>query len=417
MRDSIKNYRICQKRIGKGSFSTIHKCFNLNNDVFALKNINVTKLKDKTIIKNEYNLIRNLSHINVVKVYELIYDTELNNIYMILEFFENGDLSKYLSGKSLTEEYANNFSIQIKDGLQYLLSKNILHRDLKPQNILVSKNKILKISDFGLSKYIDNDNIMNTVCGSPLYMAPEIIKYRKYTVKSDIWSFGVIIYEMVYGYMPIKSDNIYDLISFLRHKHIRFLPTVSYDCLDLMKFMLQKNQEDRISWKQLFDHKWLNNNILLKKENKLLEININSSIENSYKYTSISEKLDNSLDFNFNFNFNFRSNNSIKSNIDSPTSTYNSSLYLSFDDSETEGNDDTYSVVNNTEKTKNINIPCSKENSFIMIYKDEIDSYSKNNQHQYQEKKTLSENIKNYLNNSITFVKQSCDYINKSSSL
>ena len=128
MRDSIKNYRVCQKRIGKGSFSTIHKCFNKNNDVFALKNININKLKDKTTIKNEYNLIRNLSHINVVKVYELIYDTELNNIYMILEFFENGDLSKYLSGKSLQEDYVNNFSIQIKDGLKYLLSKNIPQR-------------------------------------------------------------------------------------------------------------------------------------------------------------------------------------------------------------------------------------------------------------------------------------------------
>ena len=281
---------------------------------------------------------------------------------------------------------------------------------------------------------------MNTICGSPLYMAPEIIKHKKYTIKSDIWSFGVIIYEMIYGYMPIKSDNIYDLISFLKNKNITFMPSVSYDCIDLMKVMLQKDQNDRISWNELFNHKWLNNNILLKKENKLLEIKINSSIENlnskqdlnlnnSYKYTSISEKLDDSLDFNLNFNFNYITDNSIKSSA----STISNSLYLSLDNSD---NENSYYLKENTDieniidfkkndtnpitisKSKNINIPVLKDNSFVMIYKDEIESYDKKNNF---ENKTLSENLRNYfnssLNNSITFVKQSYDYINKSSSL
>ena len=146
--------------------------------------------------------MRKLSHINIIKVFDLIIDDNINNIYIILEYFEKGDLSKYLNGSCLEEPSVNNFSIQIKNGLEYLFNKNILHRDIKPQNILVSKNNILKITDFGLSRHINNNELMATLCGSPLYMAPEIIKNKQYTVKSDIWSFGIIIYEMLYGFIP-----------------------------------------------------------------------------------------------------------------------------------------------------------------------------------------------------------------------
>ena len=446
IKNNINGYKICQKRIGKGSFSTIYKCYDKNNNEFAIKNFNIEKNKDKQLIKNEFNIMRKLSHINILKVFELIIDDDFNNIYIILEYIENGDLSRYLNGSPLNEMYSNDFSIQIKNGLEYLLTNNILHRDIKPQNILVSSNKILKITDFGLSKHINNNQLMETICGSPLYMAPEIIKNKEYTIKSDIWSFGIIIYEMIYGFVPFKSNNIYGLITMIEKKPIFFNSNnISEDCIFLLKSMLKKNPKDRISWYDLFKSKWLNNNILLNLENSLLEIPIDSKKipnlnnlanynSNSFKYKRIyndhdnNEEIDNSLEFNFN----------LKDSL-----TLNDSIYLSFSDTESESDTENlknYSIDKNYNKSfskktlsKPINIYGKNNdnkinqnenfsNSFVFV----DDNINMNNSNTSDTSDTsdsnkiensISSSIKGYLNTSINFVKQSCDYINKSSSL
>jgi len=405
MNNKLHNYRICEKRIGKGSFSTIYKCFDTNNNVFALKKIDMDKLKDKNIIKNEFNIMRKLSHINIIKVFDLIIDDTLNNVYIFLEYFENGDLGKYLGGNILDEKQVNNFSIQIKNGLQYLYNQNIVHRDIKPQNIVVSNDRILKIIDFGLSKNINiEDEMMDTICGSPLYMAPEIIKTKNYTIKSDIWSFGVIIYEMIYGYTPFRAKNIYSLITKIDNYDIIYPKyTVSSNCIDLLKLMLEKDPKYRINWDSLFLHPWLINNLTLNDENKLLEIPFKShSILNpSFKYKSISNKIDESFDFNFDIE-------SIES------------LYLSFSDTESDSNDlsNSESEINKMDFVKKWSKPIDIQNnnlkdSFVFVNKNSIES---NNQPSIAVK-SLSDNLKGYINNSIHFVKQSCDYINKSSSL
>lgn len=407
MNSKLHNYRICEKRIGKGSFSTIYKCFDTNNNVFALKKIDMDKLKDKNIIKREFNIMRKLSHINIIKVFDLIIDDKFNNVYMFLEYFENGDLGKYLGGNIIEEKQVNNFSIQIKNGLQYLYKQNIVHRDIKPQNIVVSNDKILKIIDFGLSKNINIvDEMMDTICGSPLYMAPEIIKTKNYTIKSDIWSFGVIIYEMIYGYTPFRANNIYNLITKLDNYDIKYPKyTVSSNCIDLLKLMLEKDPKYRINWESLFLHPWLTNNLILNEENKLLEIPFksNSTLTTSFKYKSISNKIDESFDFNF--------------DIESVES-----LYLSFSDSDTESDSNDLSNSDSEmykeyfvkHSSKPIDIQNNNlKDSFVFVDKNSIES---NNQ-QPIAVKSLSDNLKGYFNNSIHFVKQSCDYINKSSSL
>jgi len=322
-----------------------------------------------------------------------------------MEYFENGDLSKYLGGNTLEEKQVNNFSIQIKNGLQYLYNQNIVHRDIKPQNILVSSNKILKIIDFGLSKNIHlNNEMMDTICGSPLYMAPEIIKNKTYTIKSDIWSFGVIIYEMVYGYTPFRATNIYSLIKTIDNYDIKYpANTISYDGIDILHKMLKKNPQDRIEWDTLFMHPWLVNDIILNEENKLLEIPFksHSDFNMSFRYKSISNKIDTSFDLTF--------------SIGSEESS--ESLYHSFTDSETES-DSLY----NSKLVENIFYPIKKsepidiqqksiQDSFVFVNKNSIESI------QSPIIKSLSDNLKGYINNSIHFVKQSCDYINKSSSL
>ena len=435
MNNKLQNYRICEKRIGKGSFSTIHKCFDNNNNVFALKKIDVDKLKDKNIVKNEFNIMRKLSHINIIKVFDLIVDEKLNNVYIFLEYFEYGDLGKYLSGNTLEEKHVNNFSIQIKNGLQYLYKQNIIHRDIKPQNILVSNDKILKIIDFGLSKSITiNEEMMETICGSPLYMAPEIIKTKNYTIKSDIWSFGVIIYEMIYGYTPFRANNIYTLINSIDKYEIKFPKgKISINCINLLKKMLVKEPEYRINWDNLFIHDWFTNDQTLNDENKLMEepFKSNYDLTSSFKYRSISDKIDESFDLKFNFA------------IDSMES--DESLYHSITDYETCSEDesenendlfnsdsDTLNIkkcsspiniypTNSIKRTSPINIHSVPNknylnDSFVFVNKT---SYESNELFANNESpiKSFSENLKGYINNSIHFVKQSCDYINKSSSL
>lgn len=405
MNNRLHNYRICEKRIGKGSFSTIYKCFDISNNVYALKKIDMDKLKNKSIIKNEFNIMRKLSHINIIKVFDLIIDDTLNNVYIFMEYFENGDLCKYLGGNALEEKKVNNFSIQIKNGLQYLYTQNIVHRDIKPQNILVSNDKILKIIDFGLSKNINiNNEIMDTICGSPMYMAPEIIKTKNYTIKSDIWSFGVIIYEMVYGYTPLRATNIFNLIKLIDNYEIKYPSnTISYDCIDILKKMLKKNPHDRIDWDSLFLHTWLVNDLVLNEENKLLEIPFksHSDFNTSFRYKSISNKIDNSFEFNF--------------SIDSMDSS--GSLYHSFPDSDTESeylynSESEDNNLSSVKRSKPIDIQNNAiQDSFVFVNKNSIEST------QSPIMKSLSDNLKGYFNNSIHFVKQSCDYINKSSSL
>ena len=406
MNNRLQNYRICEKRIGKGSFSTIYKCFDISNNVRALKKIDMDKLKNKKSIKNEFNIMRKLSHINIIKVFDLIIDDTLNNVYIFMEYFENGDLGKYLGGNALEEKNVNNFSIQIKNGLQYLYTQNIVHRDIKPQNILVSNDKILKIIDFGLSKNINiNNEMMDTICGSPLYMAPEIIKTKNYTIKSDIWSFGVIIYEMIYGYTPFRATNIYNLIKTIDNYDIKYPSnTISFDCIDLLQKMLKKNPHDRIDWHSLFLHPWLVNDLVLNEENKLLEIPFKShtGFNTSFRYKSISNKIDNSFEFKF--------------SIDSIGSS--SSLYHSFSDSDT----DTEYLYHSESDLHNLSPKKGSKPIDIIQNNDIQDSFvfvNKNGLETPQSPimKSFSDNLKGYINNSIHFVKQSCDYINKSSSL
>ena len=92
--------------------------------------------------------------------------------------------------------------------MKYLLENKIIHRDLKPQNILVTNLGDIKITDFGFARYFDNDMVIRTICSSPLYMAPEIMKNKKYDLKSDLWSVGIILYEMLVGQAPFELKNI-----------------------------------------------------------------------------------------------------------------------------------------------------------------------------------------------------------------
>ncbi len=194
-----------------------------------------------------------------------------------MEYCNNGSLSSFMNKRRMNEIYAQNFIYQLTSALQYLRKLRISHRDLKPHNLLVCDRSILKISDFGLAKeYSETDldeNLKQTYCGSPMYMSPEILNYNSYDTKSDLWSIGIIIYEMLTGKLPYKVKNLNQLMK--SSKHPIKIPQelkikISPECLDLLMKLLDVNKRTRISWDEYFDHPWLRTNHIMDYENNLL---------------------------------------------------------------------------------------------------------------------------------------------------
>ena len=156
------------------------------------------------------------------------------------------------------------------DGLQYLINNNIIHRDLKPQNILVTNDFNIRITDFGFARKFEKDTLLNTLCGSPMYMAPEIINKQDYSIKSDLWSVGIIIYQMFYGKVPFDVNNFVQLIKKINNDKIKYDIKgiiISEQGLDILKSLLTIDVYKRISWNDFFYHPWFHTDTLLVEDN------------------------------------------------------------------------------------------------------------------------------------------------------
>ena len=191
---------IVNKRLGNGSFATVWRGYHRHTlQPVAIKSISLAKLasnrKHVANLESEIECMRALQHENVVRLIET-HDSERHK-YLIMEFCEGGDLSHYLRKhkQPLPLPLAQRFATQLKNGLQVLHSRQLIHRDLKPQNLLLDQSTspytaTLKLADFGFARSLLADDMAATLCGSPLYMAPEILKYQAYDAKADLWSVG-----------------------------------------------------------------------------------------------------------------------------------------------------------------------------------------------------------------------------------
>ena len=253
------NYVYYPKRIGRGSFSKVYKGFDIaNGNIVAIKKIDL-EMSPSMInrLKMEIEIMKTLNHQYIVKLYDIFYDEYY--AYLIMEYSHCGDLSKYLKGRPLKEKYAKKFAIQLSSAMKYLIERNIIHRDIKPQNILVFNKNTIKLTDLRLARYFDKSTMVETLCGSPLYMSPEIIKYKKYSHKADLWSIGVIFYELLTGRPPYNAKTHYELAKKIENNPV-FLPKIlplSSTCTDLIHNLLQKDSNKRISWENFFNHPWL----------------------------------------------------------------------------------------------------------------------------------------------------------------
>ena len=278
----LGDYILTNYKIGKGAFSTIYLGENkTTRKTIAIKKLevdNIYKLKKNT--KREIELHKKIKHRNIIDLYDVIYDTNNHYIYLALEYCKIGDFSTFQNKRPIQETYIQKYVNDLANGLKYLNEMKIIHRDLKPQNLLISDCGDLKIGDFGFAKEVDEMDLKNTYCGSPLYMAPEILHYKKYDTKSDLWSVGVIIFEMITGNPPYHVKNFYQLMKMIDKDILLPKPyntNITLKLQVLLSKLLIKNPIYRMGWDDFFNDDWLTDKIL-EQENNLISISINDSL-------------------------------------------------------------------------------------------------------------------------------------------
>ncbi|XP_053914229.1 serine/threonine-protein kinase DCLK3 isoform X2 [Cuculus canorus] len=280
--DVEKHYEI-GRTIGDGNFAVVKECRHCDsNQIYAMKIVDKSKLKGKEdMMENEILIIRSLSHPNIVSLVE-VYETEAE-IYLILEYVPGGDLfDAIIESVKFTEHDAAVMITDLCEALVYIHSKNIVHRDLKPENLLVQhnadKSTTLKLADFGLAKQVTKP--IFTVCGTPTYVAPEILAEKGYGLEVDMWAAGVILYILLCGFPPFRSQerDQEELFQIIQLGHYEFLSPY-WDNIsaakDLITRLLIVDPQKRYTARQVLQHPWIRTAGKTNSRNLQREVTIN----------------------------------------------------------------------------------------------------------------------------------------------
>ncbi|XP_062830787.1 serine/threonine-protein kinase DCLK1 isoform X1 [Anolis carolinensis] len=266
------------RTIGDGNFAIVKECIERSTGrEYALKIIKKSKCRGKEhMIQNEVSILRRVKHPNIVLlIEEMDMPTEL---YLVMELVKGGDLFDAItSTNKYTERDASGMLYNLASAIKYLHSLNIVHRDIKPENLLVYEHqdgsKSLKLGDFGLATIVDGP--LYTVCGTPTYVAPEIIAETGYGLKVDIWAAGVITYILLCGFPPFRGSGedqevLFDQILMGQVDFPSpYWDNVSDSAKELITMMLQVDIEQRFSALQVLEHPWVNDDGLPENEHQL----------------------------------------------------------------------------------------------------------------------------------------------------
>uniref|UniRef100_D8QJL2 non-specific serine/threonine protein kinase n=1 Tax=Schizophyllum commune (strain H4-8 / FGSC 9210) TaxID=578458 RepID=D8QJL2_SCHCM len=307
--DKIKPY-VVTGHLGKGSFAVVYKGYNEDtHKQVAIKTVKRETLGTGKLLDNlqlEIDILKSLSHRHITRLLDIIRAPK--NIYLIMEYCAGGDLTNYIKKRGrvdgleytplptpanphpqpqyyphppsggLAELVVRSFLRQLARALKFLRHRKLIHRDIKPQNLLLHPAgedeykrghplgvPVLKLADFGFARSLPNAMMAQTLCGSPLYMAPEILKYEPYGPKVDLWSTGAVLYEMAVGKPPFRAQNHIELINKIeKSKGIRFpdeepqtgknadVKPVPQDIKDLIRALLRRLPIERADYEQFF---------------------------------------------------------------------------------------------------------------------------------------------------------------------
>ncbi|XP_054039692.1 MAP/microtubule affinity-regulating kinase 4 isoform X2 [Rissa tridactyla] len=256
----IGNYRLL-RTIGKGNFAKVKLARHiLTGREVAIKIIDKTQLNPTSLQKlfREVRIMKGLNHPNIVKLFEVI-ETE-KTLYLVMEYASAGEVFDYLvSHGRMKEKEARAKFRQIVSAVHYCHQKNIVHRDLKAENLLLDADANIKIADFGFSNEFTLGSKLDTFCGSPPYAAPELFQGKKYDgPEVDIWSLGVILYTLVSGSLPFDGHNLKELRERVLRGKYRVPFYMSTDCENILRRFLVLNPAKRCTLEQIMKDKWIN---------------------------------------------------------------------------------------------------------------------------------------------------------------
>ncbi|KAF7267525.1 calcium/calmodulin-dependent protein kinase type 1-like [Rhynchophorus ferrugineus] len=254
--------------LGTGAFSTVRIAESKTRpgEMYAVKIIDKKALKGKEdSLENEIKVLRRLKHPNIVQLLETFEDK--TKVFLVMELVTGGELFDRIVEKgSYTEKDASDLIRQVLEAVDYMHEQGVVHRDLKPENLLYyspDEDSKIMISDFGLSK-MEESGIMATACGTPGYVAPEVLAQKPYGKAVDVWSIGVISYILLCGYPPFYDENDANLFAqILKGEyefHSPYWDDISDSAKEFISSLMTVNVEQRFTCKQALAHPWISGN-------------------------------------------------------------------------------------------------------------------------------------------------------------
>ncbi|KAI8388599.1 kinase-like domain-containing protein [Radiomyces spectabilis] len=332
----INDY-LLKKEIGRGAFGTVHLGIGVNsNTEYAIKEFSKSRLRRKEqsnmlrrgarrggvrggfglgvgrggplrnpnqsenpldLVRGEVAILKKLNHPHVVKLYEVLDDPNGDSIYMVFEMAHKGVLMSIELDHNATpysNDDARRFFREMILGIEYLHNNDIVHRDIKPDNLLLSDDDVLKIVDFGVSEmFVKGNDKLKGSAGSPAFMAPELCVAHHGEISgkaADIWSLGITLYCLVHGRLPFRSGSIIELYNMIKNDPVTCDENLDPQLVDLLHRLLEKDPEQRIVMSELRTHPWVTKDgqepLISEEENcemvvtEVTEEEINNAIKN-----------------------------------------------------------------------------------------------------------------------------------------
>ncbi|XP_069100516.1 serine/threonine-protein kinase 36 isoform X2 [Pleurodeles waltl] len=254
----MERYQVLEM-VGEGSFGRVYKGRRKQSgQVVALKFIPKVGRLEKELknLVREIDIMRGLQHPNIIRMLDSF---ETDKEVVVVTDYAEGELFQILEDDgSLPEDQVQDIACQLVSALYYLHSHRILHRDMKPQNILLGKGGVVKLCDFGFARSMSiHTLVLTSIKGTPLYMSPELVEEKPYDHTSDLWSMGCILYELSVGTPPFYTNSIFQLVSLIIKDPVKWPKTMSAPFKSFLQGLLTKDPRQRLSWPALLFHPFI----------------------------------------------------------------------------------------------------------------------------------------------------------------